>query len=236
MKASEFKSVIKEYMLDLLENDEDVQGAIEEAIVKHAGVLTEAARSNPEVSDPDNAELYDKLMLVGQGQGTGLKHRGKTVRAPNMGNGFRSASALKEWTVKAYNKLGGGWSPKTTSARLTEGRREQPQAQKRENINAIMGMFGGPVEGEAGVDVTEAVSTGNDQALREEVDKAVAGAGLPGLSEIMMDTAKTTLMDQDAKNGIGPVSDGASMVVATSTPEELFGKNVESWAGLAFGN
>ena len=59
----------------------------------------------------------------------------------------------------------------------------------------------------------------------------------PILSSILADTAKTTLQEQvGAETRGAPVTGGdrASMIAATSDPEELFGEASSKWANLAF--
>ena len=73
-------------------------------------------------------------------------------------------------------------------------------------------------------------------AMLQERIKAESG-GNPVLADILADTAMTTLQTQMANEGRqAPVaSDAASMAVAQSSPEELFGEEAASkWAALAF--
>ena len=65
----------------------------------------------------------------------------------------------------------------------------------------------------------------------------------PVLSEILADTAKTTLQEQIERHGSGggamPVAtagDYAARVVDSSSPDELFGEASGKWAQLAFAN
>ncbi len=65
----------------------------------------------------------------------------------------------------------------------------------------------------------------------------------PILSEMLMDTAHTTLQDQiaaESKKGYVPSGTGdqaQKIVESSSDPSELFGKEASSkWASLAFGN
>ena len=72
-------------------------------------------------------------------------------------------------------------------------------------------------------------------ALTEAVKQSAGGN--PVLADILADTAATTLQAQIQADGRGaPVAhDHASMMVASSTPEELFGDETASkWADLAF--
>ena len=63
----------------------------------------------------------------------------------------------------------------------------------------------------------------------------------PILSEMLMDTAHTTLQEQIAAEGNKSFTgsgrgDEAQRIVESSQPEELFGKASSKWASLAFDN
>ncbi len=236
MKRSEFRSLINECVLDALLNNKEVQSMVMEMVQAQAGVLVEAVQQKQSAlpMEPADPELYDKLMIVAAGRSAGMKHNGKRVKAPNHGNGFKSGKMIKEWTEKVYNKVGGDWVDPS------------PKPQNRGNIAALQSLMGSVIEGEGGTQLVNTAASGNDNALREEIQRAGLGTSRTSLAsddqsriditDLLMDTAKTTLIEQDAKSGIGPVSDAASMTVATSTPEELFGEAASGWANMAFDN
>ena len=60
----------------------------------------------------------------------------------------------------------------------------------------------------------------------------------PIMAELLADTAKTTLQEQNTADHpnkfAAKATDNASRVVADSNPEELFGEAASSWAQLAF--
>ena len=209
-----------------------------EMMQTQAGVLAEAVQQKqsavPVPMEPADPELYDKLMLVASGRAAGMKYNGKRVKSPNHGNGFKSGKMIKEWTEKVYSKVGGDWVDPT------------PKPPNQTNLAALHSLMGGVLEDEGGTQLVETVASGNDNALREEIQRAGLGSSRASLAsddqsriditDLLMDTAKTTLIEQESKSGIGPVSDAASMTVATSTPEELFGEAASGWANMAFDN
>ena len=75
----------------------------------------------------------------------------------------------------------------------------------------------------------------------QNLDKIAAGVtDDPILSEMLMDTAHTTLQAQiaaDSKKSYVPPGSGdeAQRIVESSQPEELFGGASSKWASLAFG-
>ena len=58
------------------------------------------------------------------------------------------------------------------------------------------------------------------------------------MAELLADTAKTTLQEQNTADSpnkfTAKATDVASRKVADSSPEELFGEAASSWAQLAF--
>lgn len=242
MKRSEFRALINECILDAFENNSQVKQLVLEAVtpilveaVKQQSALLAESKQPDVPKEPTNPELYDKLMMVAQGQTKGFKYEGRAVNTPNYGNGYKSGKAIKEWTEKVYSRVGGEWESVSKSP-------------NKGNISALHDMMGG-LEGFEGGGGGVFTNAGDDTMLREELQRAGLGGTRSSLSseegqegsqriditDILMDTAKTTLLEQDARSGIGPVSDGASMVVATSTPEELFGEEATSqWADMAF--
>ena len=60
----------------------------------------------------------------------------------------------------------------------------------------------------------------------------------PVMAAIFQDTAATTLQEQAAAERGRPVAggDAASLAVANSDPQSLFGEAANNWAALAFGN
>ena len=60
----------------------------------------------------------------------------------------------------------------------------------------------------------------------------------PVMAELLADTAKTTLQEQNTADSpnkfAAKATDSASLTVADSNPEELFGEAASSWAQLAF--
>lgn len=231
MKRSEFREVIKEVVLDLFENDDEFRSMVTEVVREQTGALLEAAPQVPK--EPTDPELYDKLMLIAQGKTQGFKYKGKRVSAPNHGNGYKSGKLIKEWTEKVYTKVGGGWHRPTT-------KQKNPN-----NIAALQNLMGG-----LGMGATNANIIGNlddDNALRAEMEAAGLGtsrtsldqeSGAVDVMDLLVDTAKTTLVEQETKGSIGPVADASAMTVATSNPEDIFGDGAVdgTWANMAFDN
>ena len=81
----------------------------------------------------------------------------------------------------------------------------------------------------------------NRKVRNDNLDKIASGVSSdPILTEMLMDTAHTTLQEQIAadsnKSFVAPGSgDEAQRIVESSQPEELFGEASSKWASLAFG-
>ena len=81
----------------------------------------------------------------------------------------------------------------------------------------------------------------SDLMKKEKFDQLAASiTNDPVLSEMLMDTAQTTLQEQlaaDSKKNFAPIGAGdkAQRLAESNNPEELFGEKVSSkWASLAF--
>lgn len=242
MNKSEFRALINECIMDALRNNAEVRAMLLEVVRSEAKTLVESA--SPQLpKEPENPDLYDKLMLIAQGKINSLKHAGKSIKSPNLGNGFKSSKTIKEWTDKAYTKIGGTWVT--------------PYEQKpinTDNIRALQSIMGimDPETG-AAPQFLEKVASGNDRALKEELSRAGLATTRVSLDsndridimDLLIDTAKTTLVEQESRGAVGPVADSSAMKVAISTPDQIFGTAAVSsediaapgsWASMAFGN
>lgn len=241
MKKSEFKELIKEIVMDLIENDDEVQDIVLECIKNNPDIISEqkAVSVSKEPADP---ELYDRLMLIASGQQNKLTYKGKTLKTPNYGAGFKSGKNIKEWANKAYSKIGGEWM-------------ESKRGPNPANLAALASMFGGEDNG-LGSKILSVAQTGNQNALRETIKSNVDTnmnttllnevPGFEGfqsggdITDILVDTAQRTLPNFPSSHGGsggggGGVAIGAGAESFTGTPEQAFGsKAVSDWSTLAF--
>lgn len=243
MRKSEFRALVTECIIDAIKNNSEIRAILSEVVQSEAKTIVESA-SPPLPKEPKDAELYDKLMFIAQGKVPAMKYRGKSIQAPNYGNGYKSGKAIKEWTDKTYSKLGGSWI--TQNSVPNNG----------ENLRALQSLFGVMVEdSNPGKQIMSLASEQNDEALKQELSKLGVGTTRVSLDEndntrvdimdLLLDTAKTTLIEQQAHSSIGGIADTSAMKVATSMPDELFGNAAisseeksapGSWASMAFGD
>jgi hypothetical protein len=242
MNIEELKDLIEGTLLELLYESEEVQDLVVEIVKRNPEMLAESIGTKNIPKEPENAELYDNLLLIAQGKVPKLNHEGKVVSAPNYGVGFKSGKKIKEWTNKAYSKLGGKWG---TVAQLNG------KTGVNDDTISFLSLIGDGESAGGGAAIRAAAQMGNDKILREQI----IGAGNRtmmmlnengdfdaekemDISDLLMDTAKTTLKNfptshREGNQGTHP-ADAAAAVVAESTPEELFGESANSWAHVAF--
>ena len=88
----------------------------------------------------------------------------------------------------------------------------------------------------AGIDNANYSNNREDLALKQKIS-SITNDSL--MSDILADTAKTTLREQKESGGtrgpsVAASGDKIAKLVDQSTPDELFGKNASNWAALAF--
>jgi hypothetical protein len=232
MKKSEFREFVKEMFIELMENDEEVREIVLEFVQQNTNVLTESKITK----EPEDPELYDKLMMIASGQEKKLVHEGKIIRSPNYGNGFKSGKHIKEWATKTYSDIGGGWIAERHLS-------ESENFGVRNDTLSFLSSMGGSDNGS----LRNIASLGNDKFIKENIIKTGRNQMMaldehgnfdPGknidISDVLVDTAKTTLQrfptSHDKKINTGPSSQESFQ----GTPEQVFGESAGNWAALAF--
>lgn len=230
MKRSQFKELIKEMFIDLINNDDEMRDIVLEFVKENSNVLVESLSPQEQVKkEPADPELYDKLMLIASGQQKRMNYNGKTVQTPNYGVGFKSGKMIQEWANKQYSNVGGEW---------ISGQR----AANPESIAALASMFVG-ADSAQGAEIAGVARTGNSAAIRDTIrskmsteilDENFQPAG--DITDLLVDTAQTTLQHfpstHEGGNGAGA---GAGREAFAGTPEQAFGSQVAgNWATLAF--
>lgn len=240
MRASEFRELIKETFLYLLEEDEEFQNEVSDKL-QRLGVLSESTGKNP-----TNLDLFDNLKLLAEGKISQMSISGKRIKSPKL-KGSRS----KKWAMKAYEKYGGKWLGEGEVAPSDINHDTERASNTLEFMNEAFG--GNSNEGvNDGSSILSAGSSNNSQILKEAIDgiPTMMKAGIAfdtleegvsesvDMTEILMDTARTTLQTQPMSHNSNMMTppDAASMVVAEKTPDQLFGTEManSTWAKLAF--
>lgn len=252
MNINELRGLIEGTVIDLLYTNSEVQELVVEILKNNPEILAEAiGPKKPKIQkEPANAELYDNLLLIAQGKVSKMNHEGKVVSAPNYGVGFKSGGKIKEWANKAYSKLGGEWDASANKGEFNQARRSDTMS-FLSMVDDDQQQQGG--DGGSGAAIRAAAASGDDHVLREQIANAGNGQMMVltedgqfdgehsmDISDILMDTAKTTLKgfpsshgDGSGNNAVQP-ADRAAAIVADSTPEEMFGADAQSWAAVAF--
>lgn len=102
--------------------------------------------------------------------------------------------------------------------RMNEAQQQNVQKRKTHLDNVVYG----------GSNETPKQNSLNEKMLISKITKD------PIMSEILADTAVSTLREQhELANKVAP-TDGAAKIVAESDPEDLFGSSTGKWADLAF--
>lgn len=100
-------NLLKECMIDLLQNDWEVRNALFETLQTPI-----PPKPHIDYSDPTNPTLWDELVLLAQNKINKVSFNGKKVVVPNHEIGYKSPEMIKEWASKAYTKLGASWDKK----------------------------------------------------------------------------------------------------------------------------
>lgn len=218
MKTSEFTELIKNSLMKLLSEDDDVQKALYEC-VKGEMVINENVNKEP--AEPD---LYDQLALVASGKKTSFNYNGKTIKSPNHGVGYKGKKMIVEWTNKQYTKMGGEWK----------------HGGKENNVSILKNLGG------ALFDESEPESHVDEGVLREDIKRKLGyntvikgNDGEVDMTDLLTDTFKTTYQKfPKSHETTSPMSAPASShaaIVQEHTPEELFGDDSSNrWAHIAF--
>jgi hypothetical protein len=235
MKASDFRELVRETFLYLLEEDEEFQLEVSEKL-QSLGVLTES-----KVRKPQYPDLLENLKLLAEGKSSQMSIGGQKIKSPRL-KGAKS----KKWAMSIYEKFGGTW---------TDGGEVLSEASHRrasDTLEFISSMGGGDAKtGEGTSIIRAAASSNNAYALKEAISSiptkmnaAVAfnedraSTEDVDMSAILMDTAKTTLLKQPVSHNASMMTapDAASLVVSQKTPDQLFGSDMANgtWAKLAF--
>jgi hypothetical protein len=125
---------------------------------------------------------------------------------------IREARELRGTIQESYEK---------SSSSLNETTSVSPKRSYLENIKA-------------GID--NANNTDEDTVLKQKISSITNDSIM---SDILADTAKTTLREQKESGrtrgpSVAASGDKIAKLVDQSTPDELFGKNASNWAALAF--
>jgi hypothetical protein len=132
----------------------------------------------------------------------------------------------KQATIRETRELRGTIqeSYEKSSASLNETVSTSPKRSYLENIKA-------------GIDNANSNNSVNEDAVLKQKISSITNDSV--MSDILADTAKTTLREQKESGRLrGPSvaasGDKIAKLVDQSTPDELFGKNASNWAALAF--
>ncbi len=202
--------LVKECLIDLLKEDLEVRSLVLESINNPL-----PPKPHVDYSEPKEKELWDKLVLLAEGRIKKVSHNGKRIVTPNKGIGFKSASMIKDWSSKAYTKLGARWEDLSDTKRnISESLlSNKSDSQKRERV----------IENDYIKEVISGFSTRDGES---NVD----------ISDIMMDTYKRghSLLSEKAKTEQDSRAyNDDSIRMDPSVDDPIVGGGT-NWATLAF--
>lgn len=217
MKRREFKEYVKLMMLEVLQ-EEDFQEELFEVISSNMGVIKESANSKPA-----DVDLWENLSLIASGKLPFFKKNGKKIQAPSR------VKNKKQWINEQYRSLGGKFIGETSFAPQSGG-----NSLNNDTMEFLRAMGG--ADGETGTLTEDSIRSKGISSVPvlDENLNIVPGQTID-LTDIMMDTARTTLVEQDnASNTPIQASDKADLIVSQSDPSELFAESAGKWEDLAF--
>lgn len=234
MKKSEFREFVKEMFIDLINNDDETKEIVLEFIKENSGLIVESTQRQV-IKEPEDPDLYDKLVLIASGQEKKIIFEGKKIETPNYGVGFKNKKRITEWTDRVYAKVGGKWRESANNDAL--------------GVNNDTMSFLSAIGGAGGHDIRSVAKSSNDNALKESIIKSGRGSSMGltedgkfdpnqsiDISDILADTAKTTLQSfPSSHEGTGLSNMNIKHRESFSgTPEQAFGAAAGNWASLAF--